>query len=62
MPQTTFKSTTPATYIYGENDMKYRTIAQNFHQYFHHLDIVSIPNTSHLCWFEQPQIIQKRFN
>ena len=59
MPQTTFKSTTPATYIYGENDMKYRTIAQNFHQFFHHLDIVSIPNTSHLCWFEQPQIIQK---
>lgn len=47
-------------YFFGEYDTKYRDIANQYTNFFNKIMISPIKNASHLCWFEQPQIIQKQ--
>ena len=46
------------TYIFGQLDTKYARLSQYIRQQYKHINVLSIPNTSHLCWVESPDKVQ----
>lgn len=59
MPLTSYYLPIHVNYIYGEFDQKYKNIAAQYPLFFKKVRLFTIPNASHLCWFEAPEKLKK---